>query len=157
LTGVAERTKTTRGAALLLTGGLALAGAACGGGSKGLSKSEYLSRAKAVCQKGNQTLTSASDAVFAKLPPGQKLSDADIENFVRTTVIPTIRDQVRELRTIPPPKGQKDKVEEIYNALDRGLDELEKAPKKLTDGSNVFAEADSLATKYGISVCATTG
>ena len=58
---------------------------------------------------------------------------------------------------IPPPKGKKGQVEEIYRALDKGLDELEKSPKKLVDGSNVFAEADSLATKYGISVCATTG
>ena len=34
---------------------------------------------------------------------------------------------------------------------------LDKDPKKLSDGSNVFAAADGLANKYGISVCATTG
>ena len=48
-------------------------------------------------------------------------------------------------------------MEEIYKALDKGLDELDKDPKKLADGSNVFAPADALANKYGISVCATTG
>jgi hypothetical protein len=140
--------------ALLAAAGLALPAAACG--EDGVTKTEYLAKAKAVCQKGNQTLTEASNATFAKVPPGQKLSDPEIENFVRQTVIPTIREQVKELRALPPPKGRKGDVEEIYRALDKGLDELETNPKKLIDGSNVFAEADSLAAKYGITVCATT-
>jgi len=152
-----RRTKTIRAAALLLGAGLATLGAACGdddgGGSSGVSKSEYLAEARTICQKGNQALTAASNDVFAKLPPGQKLSDPEIEGFVRSTVIPTIRDQVAELRKLTPPKGEKDHVDEIYDELDAGLDELEKNPKKLTDGSNVFADADKLATKYGITVC----
>ena len=150
------RTRTIRGAALLAAC-LAASVSACGGGSKSISKADYLARAKAVCQQGNQQLKTASDAVIAKLTPGQKLSETEINDFVRKTVIPTIRDQVKKLRAIPPPKGEKAHVEEIYKALDKGLDELDKNPKKLSDGSNVFADADTLANKYGISVCATTG
>lgn len=147
----------TRRISILLTAACLVVGvSACGGGDKGIKKADYLARAKTVCQKGNRTLTAASNDVFAKVPPGQKLSDAQIDDFVRTTVIPTIRDQIKELRAIPPPKGEKGHVEEIYKALDRGLDELQKNPKKLTDGSNVFAEADTLANKYGITVCAQT-
>ena len=89
--------------------------------------------------------------------PGQKLSEAEIDDFVRKTVIPTIRDQVKQLRAIPPPKGEKAHVEEIYKALDKGLDVLQENPKKLSDGSNVFGDADTLAKKYGITVCASTG
>ncbi len=147
-------TTKMRATSLLAAAGLAVLAIACG--EEGVTKTEYLAKAKAVCQKGNQTLTEASDVTFAKVPPGQKLSDQEIENFVRQTVIPTIRDQVQQLRALPPPKGKKGKVEEIYGALDKGLDELETNPKKLMDGSNVFAEADSLAAKYGINVCATT-
>jgi hypothetical protein len=147
---------TTRAVALLVAAGLAVSASGCGG-SEGVSKSEYLAKAKAVCQKGNQTLTDASKATFANVPPGQKPSDPEVEAFVRQTVIPTVRGQVKELRALPPPKGKKAKVEEIYRALDKGLDELDKSPKKLLDGSNPFAEADSLATKYGISVCAAPG
>ncbi|HKY78196.1 MAG TPA: hypothetical protein VJS45_18825 [Acidimicrobiia bacterium] len=147
-------TTRIRAMAMLAAAGLALPVAACG--EEGVTKTEYLAKAKAVCQKGNQALTDASNATFAKVPPGQKLSDPEIESFVRQTVIPTIREQVKELRALPPPKGKKSNVEEIYRALDKGLDELETNPKKLIDGSNVFAEADSLAAKYGITVCATT-
>ena len=140
--------------ALVAATGLAVPVAACG--EDGVTKTEYLAKAKAVCQKGNQALTEASNATFAKVPPGQKLSDPEIEVFVRQTVVPTIRDQVKELRALPPPKGKKGQVEEIYRALDKGLDDLDKNPGALMDGSNPFAQADSLAAKYGITVCATT-
>jgi hypothetical protein len=145
---------------LLAAACLAVSAAACGGGGGGgktLSKTEYLAQAKTVCQKGNRDLKSASDDVMSKVPPGAQLSDAQINDFVRKTVIPTIRDQVKQLRAIPPPNGEKAHVKAIYDELDKGLDALDKDPKKLSDGSNVFAAADALAQKYGISVCATTG
>jgi hypothetical protein len=144
-------------AALLVAAFLAVSASACGGGggSSGIAKPDYLARAKTVCQQGNKVLTAASNYVVSKLAPGQKLSEAEIDDFVRKTVIPTIRDQVKQLRAIPPPKGEKAHVEEIYKALDKGLEDLDKTPKKLSDGSNVFADADTLAHKYGISVCAT--
>jgi hypothetical protein len=145
-------------AALLAAGCLTVSASACGGGgSKGISKADYLVRAKTVCQQGNKVLTAASNYIVSKLAPGQKLSEAEVNDFVRKTVIPTIRDQVKQLRAIPPPKGEKAHVEEIYKALDKGLDDLDQSPKKLSDGSNVFGDADNLAHKYGISVCATTG
>lgn len=150
-------TTRIRGAALLGAACLVVSASACSSGSKGISKTDYLARAKTVCQKGNRDLKAASDDVIAKLTPGQKMSETQSDDFVRKTVIPTIRDQVKQLRAIPPPKGEKSHVEEIYKALDKGLDDLDKDPKKLTDGGNVFADADSLANKYGISVCATTG
>ena len=136
---------------------LATLGAACGDDgdeeSGGVTKAEYLTQARTVCQKGNKALTSASNDILAKLPPGAKLPEADIQKFVLDTVIPTVRDQVSQLRALPPPKGEKKHVEEIYDKLDDGLDELQKDPKKLTDGSNVFAEADALSKKYGIEIC----
>jgi hypothetical protein len=152
-----------RAAALLVAAGLAVSASACGGGGGGggggaqaISKDDYLARAKLVCQKGNRQLKSATDDVLAKIPPGQKMTDAQINDFVHQTVIPTIRDQIKQLRDIPPPKGEKDHVEQIYDALDKGLQQLDKDPGKLTNGSNVFADATALANRYGITVCATS-
>ena len=150
-----RRTTTTRALTLLGAVALVISSSACGD-SKGVSKSEYLSRARAVCLKGRQTLAEASSATFAKVSPGQQLSDPEIDSFVRQTVIPTLRDQVRQLRALPPPSGKKGKVEEIYRALEVGLDELEKSPKRLIDGTNPFRQAELLASKYGIGVCAGT-
>jgi len=136
--------------------GLLGAGVACGD-SKGVSKADYLARAREVCQRGSAALTAASNEALAKVPPGQKLSGAAIDEFVRQTVVPTIREQIKELRGLEAPKGEKAHVDEIYSSLEKGLDELQQTPSKLTDGSNVFAAANTLAEKYGISVCATTG
>ena len=149
-----------RTAALAAAAGLAVSASACGGGgggSQGISKADYLAKAKLVCQAGNRQLKSATDDVLAKIPPGQKMSDAQINDFVHRTVIPTIKDQIKQLRALPAPKGEKDHVEQIYDALDQGLQQLDKDPAKLTNGSNVFADADALANRYGISVCATSG
>jgi len=149
-----------RAAALLAAAGLAVTASACGGGggsgSQGISKADYLAKAKQVCQLGNRQLKSATDDVLAKIPPGQKMSDAQISDFVHTTVIPTIKDQIKQLRALPPPKGEKDHVDQIYNALDKGVAALDKDPSKLTNGTDVFADADALAKKYGISVCSTS-
>jgi len=147
-----------RTAALVAAAGLTVSASACGGGggSQGVSKADYLAKAKLVCEVGNRQLKSATDDVLAKIPPGQKMSDAQINDFVHQTVIPTIKDQIKKLRALPPPKGEKDHVEQIYDALDKGLQQLDKDPAKLTNGSNVFADADALANKYGISVCATS-
>lgn len=156
--------KPAKAFVVVLLGAIFVTGAACGGGGKDKaaakadapSKADYLAQARAVCQQGNATLSKASDEVFAKVPPGQKLSPPEIEAFVRTTVVPTLRDQIKQLRAIKPPDGEQQHVDEIYGALEKGLDELEQAPAKLTDGSNVFGAADALAQKYGISVCAGT-
>ena len=150
-------TMRIRVAALVGAACLAASASACGGGSKSITKADYLARAKTVCQKGNRALTAASNDEAAKLAPGQKMTEAEINDFVRKTVIPTVRDQIKQLRAIPPPKGEKGHVQEIYKALDKGLEDIDKNPKTLTDGSNPFAAADALANKYGISVCATTG
>jgi len=148
-----------RTAALAAAAGLAVSASACGGGgggSQSISKADYLAKAKLVCQAGNRRLKSATDDVLAKIPPGQKMSDAQINDFVHQTVIPTIKDQIKQLRALSPPKGEKDHVGQIYDALDKGLQQLDKDPAKLTNGTNVFADADALANKYGISVCATS-
>ena len=59
-----------RAVGLLAAVAVAVSSAACG--EDGVSKSEYLAKAKAVCQKGNEALTEASNAAFAKVPPGRR-------------------------------------------------------------------------------------
>ncbi len=133
----------------------ALGLSACGRGEqKAISKEEYLKRAQEVCKKGNADLQKASDSAFPNLKPGEKPSDEQIATFVRQTVVPEIRKQVKALREIPPPKGEADKVDQIYDALDRGLDKMNDDPKVLLSGQNVFSRADELGKKYGINVCA---
>jgi hypothetical protein len=138
---------------VIVVAGLGLA--ACGGGEqKAISKDDYLKRAQEVCKKGNADLQKASDTAFPELKPGEKPTDEQIAVFVRKTVVPEIRKQVKALRELPPPKGAADKVDKIYDALDQGLDKMNDDPQLLLSGTNVFAKADELGKKYGLSVCA---
>ena len=133
-------------AVLLGAACLAVSAPACGGGgSKGISKADYLARAKLVCQKGNRQLKSASDDVVAKLAPGQKMTEAQIDDFVRKTVIPTIRDQIKQLRAIPPPKGEKAHVEEIYKATAAASD-LKRLPTEDEVASAILFMASDLSS-----------
>src|SRR5437868_11502723 len=85
--GSVRATRRIRVAALLGAACLAASASACGGGGgKTIPKTDYLAQAKVVCQKGNRALTAASNDVIAKLAPGQKLPEPEIEDFVRKTV-----------------------------------------------------------------------
>lgn len=137
--------------------GLVLLLAACGGGGEEISREEYLRRAQAICRQGNEELEAASKKAFDDVKEGEKPSEEQVGDFVRQTVVPMIRAQVEELRDLPPPKKAADRVDEIYSAVEVALDELEAAPKRLTVGPNLFAEADRLGEKYGFPVCSAGG
>lgn len=136
---------------------LGLLVAACGGGGEEISKEEYLRRAQAICRQDNEELEAASKKAFADLKQGEKPSEEQVEGFVRQTVVPMIRAQVEELRDLPPPEKAANQVDEIYDAVEVALDELEADPKRLTVGPNLFAEADRLGEKYGFPVCTASG
>jgi hypothetical protein len=137
---------------LVLSLALLTLSAACGGGQKPIPKDEYLKRADVICKKGSDDLHQKSQAAFSYLKPGEKPTEAQIADFVRKTVVPTLRQQVNELRKLPPPEKLQSQAAQIYKELNKGLDELEKDPSKLTT-INVFQKADELAKKDGLVVC----
>jgi hypothetical protein len=126
--------------------------AACGGGPKPIPKEEYLKRADVICKKGSDDLHAKSVAAFKDVKQGEKPTDAQIADFVRQTVVPLLRQQVKELSKLPPPEKLGSQAAAIYKELNKGLDELDKDPKKLTT-TNVFQKADELAKKDGLVVC----
>lgn len=127
---------------------------ACGGGGEELSREEYLKRADAICENGNEELEKASEKAFAEIPEGEAPSEEQFAEYARKTVIPMVRGQVSELRDLPPPEGGADEVDEIYDAIDKAIDRLENDPSLLTrGGADLFAEADELSRKYGYEVC----
>ena len=136
--------------------GLALA-AGCGGdGEKPLSKEEYLKRASAICKKGNQELAEASQEAFKEVKEGEKPTAEQLERYARDVVVPMVRKQVEELRDLPDPEGAADQVDEIYDAFEKALDQVDEKPSLLTDNPDVFGvfkEADELSKKYGFPVC----
>ena len=132
--------------------------AGCGGdGEKTVSKEEYLKRASRICKEGNQELAAASQKAFEDVnKSGEKPTAEQLERYARDVVVPMVRRQVEELRALPDPEGAADQVDEIYDAFEKALDQVDDKPSLLTDNPNVFdvfKEADELSERYGFPVC----
>lgn len=133
--------------------GLALV-AGCGGGRESISKDEYLKRANAICRAGNQELAEASQQQFKDLKAGEKPTADQIKRYARDVVVPMVREQIDALRALPDPKDAGDQVDEIYDAFERALDQIDQRPSLLTPNVvEVFKEAEELSKKYGFPVC----
>jgi hypothetical protein len=143
-----------RGVPLVVAGLVLVSG--CGGGQEPIAKDEYLKRARTICLEGNQELATATREAFKDLKQGAKPTAEQLERYARDVVVPMVRQQVKDLRALPDPKGAGDQVDEIYDAFDRALDRIDKQPSLLIDNPDIFGlfkEADDLSKKYGFPVC----
>jgi hypothetical protein len=134
------------------------------------SKRDYISQADGLCafyesrveELGKEHFgLNAKD--FKVLPSGQivfkaghRPSDAAIEDFVLTTAVPELRQELDEVRAITPPAGDEAKVAAIYDAAARAVDGLEADPATFADDAAVrrlFADARRTGRHYGLQEC----
>lgn len=144
------------GAALVAVLVLAVAAVGCGGSDKKtLSKAEFLKKGNAICQKGNQEIQAAGQKIFTskKRPPQAKLLA-----FAKGTILPSVQQQVNQIRDLGAPKGDESKVKAIVDAAQAGVDKAKQNPAVLTQqGEGPFKRADALARAYGLKVCGSNG
>jgi hypothetical protein len=139
----------------------ALALAACGGGGdkgdKGLPKAQYVKQANAICTGNNQVQKKLVARGFKDAhKPTAKEAQAFLGQFAATS-----RGALRTLQDIPKPKGDKDTLNKIYAAVDRGVTKAEIASEDphaslalLKTNKGPFDEANKLARSYGLTTCA---
>ena len=134
------------------------------------SKPDYISQADGLCafyesrveQLGRQRFgLSARD--FKVLPSGRivfragrRPSDREIEDFVTSTAVPNLREQLEELRALTPPRDDSQRVAAIYDAAERAVDGLESDPQLFADDAAVqrlFAPVRAAGRRYGLREC----
>jgi hypothetical protein len=134
------------------------------------SKHDYISQADGLCafyetrveELGRERFgLNAKD--FKVLPSGQivfraghRPSDAAIEDFVLEVAVPTLREELDEVRAITPPTGDEAQVAAIYDAAARAVDGLETDPAAFADDAAVrrlFADARRIGRRYGLREC----
>jgi hypothetical protein len=127
----------------------ALAG--CGGGSDDrLTKDEFLKQGNAICAKGDKQIETAAGKAFATPDNPTK---AEVVTFAKTVVLPTVQDEVDELRALSPPKEDEARIDEILDKAQAALDKLRANPALLVSDTG-FEEANRLAGAYGLTACA---
>ena len=148
---------------LIAAGAALLAGtlAACGGddddggdetgGGGSPSKEEYITQGDEICARGTAEIAKQAIEKYGSAQP----SVDQVKSFARDVVAPTLQRQVDELRALDPPKGDGDTVDEIYDAADEGIAQLEKDPDLLAEpgAGGAFDEANELAQDYGFQQC----
>jgi ABC-type lipoprotein release transport system permease subunit len=140
-------------ATLALTAVLALGviAAGCGSGdddsdTSSLTKSEWIAKADAICQQGNQEIEQAAQQQFGN----QKPTAADVQQFATGTALPNTQSQVDKIRALGAPSGDEDQVNHILDTVQAEIDKA-KAAGDIEDST--FAEGNSLAKQYGLKVC----
>ena len=88
--------------------------------------------------------------------PGHRPPDAEIEEFVLNTAVPNFREELEELRSLTPPRGDARKVATIYDSVAAAVDQLEANPQSFADDaavSRLFADARRVGRAYGLKEC----
>jgi len=139
--------------ALGLAAGLVAAG--CGGSDDNststeaaLTKAPFVQKGNAICKAGNQKINQAFNQIQGS--PTQ----AQAEQVVTTTVIPSIQGQIDDIRNLGIPSGDETQVNKILNDAQSALDQVKKDPSLITqNGADPFAQANKEASAYGLTVC----
>jgi hypothetical protein len=129
---------------------------ACGGGAGGkrLTKDEYASKSDAICGKYNQQVKALDNPSNLK----ELASVAD-------KTIPILRNTIRDLRKLRPPKNEQDTVDQWLNEVGKLEDDLTEIRDKAKENDMRGVQAvvpkaeehntnsNKLATELGMQVC----
>jgi hypothetical protein len=146
-------------AALAVLVALATVVAGCGGGddsgtSGSLTKAEFIKKADAICEEGNDSInTEVDEFAEEKGTTSEKMTKEQQEEFVEQVVAEDIRSQAEEIGDLGAPSGDEEQIEAMVEAVEDGADEIEEEPKVLFGKANPLAEGTKLAKEYGLKVC----
>jgi hypothetical protein len=143
--------------ALLLT--IAFSGAAvfagCGGDdssdSDAPTKAEFIAQADEICQTNGDKI----DELTAEFD--ENTGKEEVIAFTKETYIPTLQDEVNQLKELTPPAGEEEAVDSMLTSLENGVNELADDPNIVLAGeTNPLAEASAQAKELGLKVCGST-
>jgi hypothetical protein len=139
---------------LALTALVALGAIAAGCGSSDdndsstsdLTKAEWIAKADAICQQGNQEINQAAHEQFGN----QKPTAADVQQFARGVALLGTQDQIDKIRALGAPSGDEDQVNKILDTVQADIDQA-KSSGDIEEST--FDDGDALAQQYGLKVC----
>jgi hypothetical protein len=140
---------------------IALLVAGCGGGDDdssagepSLSKEEFIAKADAVCKRGNKRVEIAFGEFLNENKDIKRPEPSDYEGLVGDVLVPSVKQEIEEVRALDAPDGDEGEIDEMITALEEGVETAEDNPKAVTASSDaVFGIASRLAGEYGLEVC----
>ena len=128
---------------------LALAGCGDDGdsGSEELSKDEFISQADEICEKSSERIDEAEDGFADPNAPTEEEIDAAMDDVV----VPELREQLEGIRDLDAPDEDDEKIEEMLDNLEKGIDSLEEDWQ--SPDNEAFEKANEIAVDYGFKEC----
>jgi hypothetical protein len=152
---------TGRGALIAAAMAIALVVAGCGGGDSGtaagsISKEKFVVKADAICKNGTERMQAAIFAALKHPRNLTKVSQTEQEKIVTTAMVPSVEREVKELRALPVPEGDEERVDAMITALEEGIETAERNTEAVTKSSDVlFGISSRIAAEYGLEACGT--
>jgi hypothetical protein len=145
----------SRTIALLAAGSIAaLASAACGDdGASALTKDEYIDRGNEICADANDAIEERADE--EELFSDEEPTEEEVERFTVEVSVPTIEDEIDDLRGLPAPEEDRDELNGIYETAEEGIAELREDPSRSASGElpSGLEDANDRARDYGLGGC----
>jgi hypothetical protein len=138
--------------------------AACGGGSKRLTKDEFITKWDAICTSSDREQSNLGSNL-PEQPTQDNLSKFD--DYLKKA-IPLLKDEIKDLSKPKPPEADQATIDGILSNLNKVVDGLEDAEHAAArgdlDGFNAAGDkvtpnldaANTAATSYGFKACGST-
>ncbi len=117
-------------------------------------RAALVEEANAICAEGNDEIDAAAQEEFGDSQ--QEPPAAEQEAFFTDTVIPSVQDQIDQIRELDADAPEED-VDELNSILDEAqtvVDDLEQDPSALSGGADPFAEVNDKLREFGVTECA---
>ena len=149
--------------ALAILGVIAAFAVGCGGsadssGGNGsessLSKAKFIKTANKICYDGKEEQALQLQQYIQENPSNRPPNDAGVE-AVQSILLPSVRDQVDQVRELGAPRGDERTIEATLDGLEKATDKIE-AESISKDGEirAAFRPAGDIALEYGLGGCA---
>jgi hypothetical protein len=126
--------------------------AGCGGGGDEettISKAAFIKRGDAICRKADKKQEAEYKALFREIGNG-----GSIKVIVARILLPSIREQAKELEELGSPDGDEETVDAIVVGIRAAAKESEKTLEKEPLGfEKPFTQVSKLAASYGFTDC----
>jgi hypothetical protein len=124
--------------------------AACGDDAevKPTAKKDFLIQVNAICDESQKLLAAAAFEL------GDAPTVDEINDFVRSTFVPAVREEIAQIRTVGFPVGDENRLNGMLFQMEALLDDLDADPEEVFDRpEDPFADVNERLDEYGLTVC----
>jgi hypothetical protein len=111
-------------------------------------KKDFLIQVNAICDESQKLLAAAAFEL------GDAPTVDEINDFVRSTFVPAVRDEVAQIRAVGFPIGDENRLNGMLFDMEALLDDLDADPEEVFDRpEDPFADVNQRLDEYGLTVC----